>query len=566
MKKFLFTIILSIVSFNMIHADVTWKLSNDGTLTISGTNMPDYYSSYSSKAPWLSQKDKIKKVVINNGVTNIGGGAFYECSNLTSISIPKSVKSIEIRAFWECGLTSVTLPNSVTSIEASAFSGCTALTSVTIPNSVTSIGKSAFLGCSSLTSVAIPNSVTSIGYDAFNGCAKLTSVTLSNSVTTIEEDTFYGCKSLTSVTIPNSVTTIEDFAFAFCEKITSVTIPNSVTKIGNSVFWGCDALTSVTNLAKTPQKIGDKTFQKYGTLHVVSGCKAAYKAADYWNNFTIVEDAKDMNSNKITWKLSENGTLTIYGTDMPDYYRPKGTDAPWFSQRSIIKKVVINNGVTNIGSGAFYKCYNLTSISIPNSVKSIGVFAFGACTDLTSVTIPNSVTSIGKKAFYSSGLTSVAIPNSVTNIDKAAFANCLKLTSVTIPNSVTAVKDSTFYNCTKLTSVTIPNSVTSIGNSVFEECKALTSVTNLAKTPQKIGDKTFTKYGTLHVLPGCKAAYKAADYWKNFTIIEDANGSGTTGVADVEADNGMKDGKYLINGKVVIVRNGKKYNLNGIAE
>ncbi len=566
MKKFLLTIILSIVSFNMIHADVTWKLSNDGTLTISGTNMPDYYSSYSSKAPWLSQKDKIKKVVINNGVTNIGGGAFYECSNLTSISIPKSVKSIEIRAFWECGLTSVTLPNSVTSIEASAFSGCTALTSVTIPNSVTSIGKSAFLGCSSLTSVAIPNSVTSIGYDAFNGCAKLTSVTLSNSVTTIEEDTFYGCKSLTSVTIPNSVTTIEDFAFAFCEKITSVTIPNSVTTIGNSVFWGCDALTTVTNLAKTPQKIGDKTFQKYGTLHVVSGCKAKYKAADYWKNFTIVEDANDMNSDKNTWKLSEDGTLTISGTDMPDYYRPKGTDAPWFSQRSNIKKVVINNGVTNIGSGAFYKCYNLTSISIPNSVKSIGVFAFGGCTDLTSVTIPNSVTSIGKKAFYSSGLTSVAIPNSVTNIDKAAFANCLKLTSVTIPNSVTAVKDSTFYNCTKLTSVTIPNSVTSIGNSVFEECKALTSVTNLAKTPQKIGDKTFTKYGTLHVLPGCKAAYKAANYWKNFTIVEDAKGSGTTGVADVEADNGMKDGKYLIDGKVVIVRNGKKYNLNGIAE
>ena len=131
MKKFLFAIILSIVSFNMIHADVTWKLSEDGTLTISGTNMPDYYSSYSSKAPWLSQKEKIKKAVIYNGVTNIGSGAFYGCSNLTIISIPNSVKSIGVRAFWECGLTSVTLPNSVTSIEASAFSGCTALTSVT---------------------------------------------------------------------------------------------------------------------------------------------------------------------------------------------------------------------------------------------------------------------------------------------------------------------------------------------------------------------------------------------------------------------------------------------------
>ena len=330
MKKFLLTIILSIVSFNMIHADVTWKLSEDGTLTISGTNMPDYYSSYSSKAPWLSQKEKIKKAVIYNGVTNIGSGAFYGCSNLTIISIPNSVKSIGVRAFWECGLTSVTLPNSVTSIEASAFSGCTALTSVTIPNSVKSIeeatfcdctkltsvtipnsvksiGNHTFYCCSSLTSVAIPNSVTSIGYDAFNGCAKLTSVTLSNSVTTIEEDTFYGCKSLTSVTIPNSVTTIEDFAFAFCEKITSVTIPNSVTKIGNSVFWGCDALTSVTNLAKTPQKIGDKTFQKYGTLHVLPGCKAAYKAADYWKNFTIIEDANGSGTTEVADVETDNG-------------------------------------------------------------------------------------------------------------------------------------------------------------------------------------------------------------------------------------------------------------------
>jgi len=108
--------------------------------------------------------------------------------------------------------------------------------------------------------------------------------------------------------------------------------------------------------------------------------------------------------------------------------------------------------------------------------------------------------------------------------------------------------------------------VTTIGNSVFGGCDALTTVTNLAKTPQKIGDKTFQKYGTLHVVSGCKAKYKAADYWKNFTIVEDAKEAGTTGVADVEADNGIKDGKYLIDGKVVIVRNGKKYNLNGIAE
>ena len=104
MKKFLFAIILSIVSFNMIHADVTWKLSEDSTLTISGTNMPNYYSDSEedSTNPWYSQREKIKKVVIEDGVTTIGSGAFYRCSNLTSVTIPKSVTSIGRYAFWFC--------------------------------------------------------------------------------------------------------------------------------------------------------------------------------------------------------------------------------------------------------------------------------------------------------------------------------------------------------------------------------------------------------------------------------------------------------------------------------
>ena len=162
---------------------------------------------------------------------------------------------------------------------------------------------------------------------------------------------------------------------------------------------------------------------------------------------------------------------------MPDYQEVNSVDSnsPWYPQRDKIKKVVIKNGVTNIGSGAFRKCYEITSITIPSSATNIGSNAFGSCSNLTSVT-------------------------------------------------------------------------------------------NLATTPQKIVDGTFSKYGTLHVLPGCKAKYEAADYWKKFTIVEDAKGSGTTGVADVEADNDIKDGKYIIDGKVVIVRNGKKYKLNGIAE
>lgn len=149
--------LLSIFSFTTIHAEITWTLSDDGTLTISGTGgIPDYYSSapFYYTSHWYSQRSKIKKVVIEDGVTRIGNEAFYGCSDLTSI----------------------TIPNSVTKIGKYAFSGCSGLTSVIIPNSVTSIGSTAFYQCSGLTSITIPNSVTSIGDGAFGNCSGLTYV------------------------------------------------------------------------------------------------------------------------------------------------------------------------------------------------------------------------------------------------------------------------------------------------------------------------------------------------------------------------------------------------------
>ena len=131
--------------------------------------------------------------------------AFYNCSGLTSITIPNSVESIGVSAFYNCsGLTSVTIGNSVTSIGDWTFSRCSGLTSITIPNSVTSIGVGAFEGCSGLTSVTIGNSVTSIGEVAFSGCSGLTSVTIGNSVTSIGRYAFRGCSSLTSVIFANT--------------------------------------------------------------------------------------------------------------------------------------------------------------------------------------------------------------------------------------------------------------------------------------------------------------------------------------------------------------------------
>jgi hypothetical protein len=193
-------------------------------------------------------------------------------------------------------------------------------------------------------------------------------------------------------------------------------------------------------------------------------------------------------------------TLTISGTGaMGDY--DLASSFPWYSYRSGIKTVEIQQGVTSIGNYAFCYCYSLTSVAIPNSVESIGNDAFGRCTGLTSVTIPNSVTSIGKTAFYGcTGLTSVTIPDLVTSIGSIAFSGCDHLETVNfnavnctlaespfyecealitlnIGNEVTTIPDRTFNACRGLTSVTIPNSVTSIGSSVFYACTNLTAIT-----------------------------------------------------------------------------------------
>lgn len=137
MKKILTLILLSMIAINAIHAEITWTLSDDGTLTISGTDMPNYSSP--DYAPWYSQCNKIKKIVIEYGVTNIGDRAFSGCTSLTSITIPESVTSIGQGAFCNCwALTSITIPNSVTSIRDDTFSRCGSLSSVTIPYSVNS--------------------------------------------------------------------------------------------------------------------------------------------------------------------------------------------------------------------------------------------------------------------------------------------------------------------------------------------------------------------------------------------------------------------------------------------
>ena len=259
--------------------DVEWELTENGTLsdgvtpaykmTITGSGeMADY--DFFNQYPWNSYVQHITSVDIAYGVTSIGAGAFFSCSELKSVNIPNSVKSIGRSAFYSCSaLTSVTIPNSVTSIGESAFYYCSSLTSVTIPDSVESIGGAAFLGCKNLESVTIPNSVTSIGGAAFYKCSSLTSVTIPDSVTSIGDNTFYECSKLKSVTIGKNVTSIGISAFLSCSELKIVNIGENVTSIGRSAFYKCSALESVT-IPDGVESIGAKSFYKCSALKSVT--------------------------------------------------------------------------------------------------------------------------------------------------------------------------------------------------------------------------------------------------------------------------------------------------------
>lgn len=556
------------------------------TLTAQVTFKSYKSSTWSYNENWSITSASIPSSITYQGktyqVTSIGDHAFERCGNLTSVTIPNTVKTIGQSAFEYCrGLSSVTVPNSVTSIGGEAFKYCSGLTSITIGKGVTSIGQAAFYDCQNLDEVHI------------NDIAAWCKISFESTPLSYAEHLYLNNSEITALVIPEGVTTIGNYAFTNC-RITSVTIANSVTKIGDYAFRNCSELATVS-FGSSIYSFGKYAFQGCTKLSSViwnvknytSSLTSSTRTPFYYYESQFSSNNYDLRSQITSIAFGEDiecippylcyGMKNLSAINIPNSVTYIMVSA--FQDCSGITSVEIPNSVTTIGESAFEGCRNLTSISVGKNVTHIGDRALRGCNKLTSVVwnaingadckfpgmevSPGIYSYIIKTPFYSgngyasetfniteqitsfvfgnevehipaylcygmSNLSSLIVPNSVTSIGEGAFKGCYGLASIEIPNGITSIERGTFYYCRSMISFEIPNSVTSIGDEAFSYCTGLTNI-EIPNSVTSIGKEAFY---------GC-SGLSNIEVPNSVTSIEEGTFYGCVGLTKVTLGNNV---------------------------
>ncbi len=489
--------------------NVTWTLSSDGLLTISGTGPMEEYVLYSVDPPWISYRNSIKSAVIENGVTTISSYTFYWCTNLTDIAIPDSVTAIGRCAFLNCvNLPNLTLSKNVESIGYLAFSGCTSMDGLTILSETVEIYDNAstitprIISYSGSTAEAYANKYSKkftiihdehpLGdwgiYDdychakhcTFDNCPYFETEPHSFDQThycTVcgEVDPSYGdggvCgENLTWLfTREDGVLRISGtgkmtsmpWRNSYTMSINSVILEEGVTEICSFAFASCSNITSIT-IPNSVTNIDSSAFAYCMNLESITFGTGLKTIKDY---------VFDQSTNLKNIYISDLAAwCSIDADSMPSNY-------DLYINGELATDIIIPENVQEISSGAFKGCVSLTGVKLHDGITRIGAGAFSGCKNLKGITIPSTVTAIGSGAFLNCKcLTSITIPSSVTSIGSYAFEGCARLTDAVIGNGVTALPRSVFEDCTSLKSVTIPASVTEIGYYAFSNCTSLEDV------------------------------------------------------------------------------------------
>ncbi len=462
-------------------------------------------------------------------VTSIGKKAFFNKSDVSTITIGKNVKRIGEYAFANCSyVTSITLPEGLVEIGESAFASCRLMEgTLTVPNGVQIIPKNAFAYCGSLEQVTLGSGIQKIEASAFTDCAKLTSITMPAKLQSIGSLAFAKCKSLSTLELNEGLSEIGEYAFSELVALETVVIPHSVKQIGKGAFYLCSQLDTVT-LGNGVSVIGEDAFRETKLWNANPAENEVYVGK--WligckNGAASTLSIKDDTVGIASFAFFRN--TGIMNVVIPDSVQIIGEGA--FAQSKIMS-VVIGGGVREIGTQAFVACQELgdvvlgkvnTNISDASGILGISVLekigdsAFRECVKLEKIEMPSSLKSVGSYAFRDTDLyktadgivyagnwvvdynekigsdiifkagtvgvanyafyncstiSTVQMPDSVKTVGRAAFYDCAALTTVGLPPTLEVIQDYTFYRCKSFNPTSLPPMLTYIGRSAFYKC------------------------------------------------------------------------------------------------
>jgi hypothetical protein len=398
-------------------------------------------------------------------------------------------------------VTSVTIPSTVKTISDEAFLNCTKLKSVTISKKaeLSSIGGHAFYGCTALKEIYI--NAETVGYGAFEECTSLSKVTFGSNVKEIGEWAF-GKTAIKSITFGKNITTIGDKALVLCSKLETIIIGENVTTLGGDITEGCSKLKKITVKSKKLkfENCGDAEKAPFRNLSAKVKTKVpSGKTKKYgflWTDNWVGEDgyvrfALDSDNAYMTGICKKgkkpSGAVKIPATFTYDGVKYKvvkiqeestGRGDSAFYKNEKITSVEIPSTVTEIGSGAFYGCSKLKTVTISKKAKlsligdrafncctslkeiyinaeTVGSFAFCGCSSLTKVTFGDNVKEIGSMAFRWTAIKSIDFGKNITTIKNHAVANCEQLEEITIGENVTTLGCFIDVFCDKLETITV---------------------------------------------------------------------------------------------------------------
>ena len=340
-----------------------------------GLTTIDYVYTFSKDSYVFAGCEKLRRIVIPDGVTTIAGFVFDHADYLRYVELPSTVTEIGTYSFAHCtAITELNFPVALEKIGMWAFIGCTNLKSAILPDTVISIGREAFRDCKNLSEFHYPLSLNTIDYvytfskDSyiFAGCEKLTRIVVPEGVTTIAGFVFDHADYLRHVELSSTVKEIGTYSFAHCTAITNLEFPVALEKIGMWAFIGCTNLSSAI-LPDTVTSIGREAFRDCKNLSEFH-YPLSLNTIDYV--YTFSKDSYIFSGCELLKEITiPDGVISI-----PVYV---------FDHAEYIERVVLPSSVTSIGAGAFCACSRMTYIYMGYNINSIGENAFKDCTNLT---------------------------------------------------------------------------------------------------------------------------------------------------------------------------------------